>query len=292
MGEMRILRVEKLGVYNSHQIGIIMKELVRRAIVAIRSQKQVFEVQTKRGYTGEMDDVLTSADRAAQEIYIKSLRECFPLCGIISEEDSFIVPCRDGSRLYFSVDPLDGTKAFVRRQSHGVGTMISLSCGKDFIAAYIGDINTQEIYGFRPGSRKVHRITELSISEELNIITQPLSKSYVMLRNREDAHSPLLRKLIRVAFKDHVVDGGSVGIWMARLWKGEIGAALFSAPLIETPWDANPINAISLRLGFCYLRPSVNGKKWVQYTPKPLMDKYERRHEVLVVHKNNLSEIL
>ena len=54
------------------------------------------------------------------------------------------------------------TMAFVRRQSHGVGTMVEQG---RVVSAYVGDINTQEIYGYRPGSRAVHRITEYETSK-------------------------------------------------------------------------------------------------------------------------------
>ena len=73
-----------------------------------------------------------------------------------------------GAGTFFTVDPLDGTKAFVRRQSHGVGTMVALVEQGRVVSAYVGDINTQEIYGYRPGSRAVHRITEYETSEMMS----------------------------------------------------------------------------------------------------------------------------
>ncbi|MFA6315276.1 MAG: inositol monophosphatase family protein [Candidatus Paceibacterota bacterium] len=278
------------GHINGHAVGIIMKELVRRAIVEIRNQKQSFEVHSKEGYSGKMDDVLTSADKAAQRVYLRSIRECFPTWGVIAEEDSLVVPCTNGSILFFTVDPLDGTKAFVRRQSHGVGTMISLSQEGHFWGAYVGDVNTQEIYGFRPGSQKVHRISEFNANETLIVEKQPLKKQYVMLRDPEQAYSPLSRELIATAFKNQTVDGGSIGTWLARLWKGEVGAALVT-PSMETPWDSNPVNAISQMLGFIFLKPSDDGKKWQQFTPKPITVKARRDHDLLILHQNNYHEI-
>src|SRR5262245_58310647 len=71
---------------NGHAVGIILKELVRRAMTTIRNERQVFEATAKQGHSGNMDDVFTSADTKAQEIYIKSLHECFPGYAIIAEE--------------------------------------------------------------------------------------------------------------------------------------------------------------------------------------------------------------
>ena len=73
-----------------------------------------------------MDDVFTSADKLAQESYVKSLRECFPDIGIIGEEESLSIPAKKGRRAFFTIDPIDGTKAYIRRQSHGIGSMVSL----------------------------------------------------------------------------------------------------------------------------------------------------------------------
>ena len=53
-----------------------------------------------------------------------------------------------GEGSYITVDPLDGTKAFIRRQSHGVGTMVAMVEEGQVVSAYVGDVNTQEIYGF------------------------------------------------------------------------------------------------------------------------------------------------
>src|SRR5262249_14788865 len=94
---------------NGHAVGIILKELVRRAMTIIRNERQVFEATIKQGYSGNMDDVFTSADTKAQQVYIKSLRECFPDYAIVAEEggetDSQILAA--GGDAYFTVDPLD-----------------------------------------------------------------------------------------------------------------------------------------------------------------------------------------
>src|SRR4029079_1003558 len=155
------------GELNGHAVGIILKELVRRALTTIRNERQIFEATAKRGHSGSMDDVFTSADTKAQAVYVKSLRECFPHHAIIAEEGSLADPLATSvpPDAFFTVDPLDGTKAFVRRQSHGVGTMLALVEQAQVTAAYVGDVNTHEIYGYRPGSRLVHRVSEYEISE-------------------------------------------------------------------------------------------------------------------------------
>jgi 3'(2'), 5'-bisphosphate nucleotidase len=68
------------------------------------------EVMTKAD-----ESPVTEADRRGEELILKRLAEQFPGTPVISEEDAseFGTPDQIGPR-FFLVDPLDGTKAFVR----------------------------------------------------------------------------------------------------------------------------------------------------------------------------------
>jgi fructose-1,6-bisphosphatase/inositol monophosphatase family enzyme len=278
----------ELGELNGPAVGIISKEMVRRAINAIRNLQQSFEVQTKMGYGGTMDDVLTNADKAAQELYLRTIQEVFPNAGVIAEEDSLSIKPKGGCKAYFTVDPLDGTKAFVRTQSHGVGSMLALVLNDEVISAYIGDVNTREIYGYRPGSTKVHRINEFNTSSLLPRIPEPksLSEQYVALRDPERKYSKESQKLIQESFKNLISDGGSIGTWIARLWKREVGAAIIP-PGWETPWDSTPIIGISKKLGYRFYRPVETGG-WIEVEPKLPKKKFWRDYDLLVVHKDDI----
>lgn len=284
----------QFGHLNEHGVGIIMKELVRRALEVIRNTRYKFLVTAKEGYTPDREDLFTSADTEAQRIYLRSLQECFPGYGIIAEEGILSIASTHPDRLFFTVDPLDGTRAFVRRQSHAIGTMLSLCSPDRLLSAYIGDVNTREIFGFRPGSDSVHRISEFNTYETMSFSPRRLKNSYVLLRDPEHMHSPFTQRFIRGAFKNQIVDGGSIGIWLARLWKGEVGAAILP-PSTITPWDENPIVAISERMGFVYLRLNHNrGRKWrlCDDSYAPVMSMRQRDYDVLIVHRDNLSEVL
>jgi fructose-1,6-bisphosphatase/inositol monophosphatase family enzyme len=278
---------KSFGQLNGHTIGIVLKELVRRAIVTIRNERTVFDVTQKAGYDGAMTDVFTSADRKAQEVYLRSLRECFPHYGIVAEEDELTIAPQDGAG-YFTVDPLDGTKAFIRRQSHGVGTMIALVEQGKVVSAYIGDINTQEIYGFRPDSRRVHRITEFETAEELSHHDRPLAEQYILMRDPERAYSEASRRLLS-QFKSWVIDGGSIGIWIARLWKREVGAALLP-PSMETPWDRTPIVGIATALGYVFCEADANCR-WQPAEPAVTTITYKRDCDLLVIHRDDLLKL-
>jgi len=278
------------GQINGHIIGRVLKETVRRATVVIRNERQSFDSTIKESYDGDMTDVCTSADKKAQEVYLRALTECFPDCGIVGEEDGLLIPAlRGDAGPYFTVDPLDGTKAYTRRQSHGVASMVALVHGQTVMSAYIGDINTEEVYGYRPDSGKVHRITRLDTAEELSLESgDPLEKRYALLRDPSSEYSRAVQELLP-RFKSHEVIGSSIGTWMAQLWKGEVAAA-FMRPGWETPWDMSPVVGISKKLGCVFLRPDRKGG-WVEYEPRLAQKKYRREHESLVIHRSYLSAL-
>ena len=282
--------VLKMGPINGHLVALGLKELVRRAIVTIRNERLIFEATTKESYSGTMDDVFTSADTKAQEIYLRGFRESFPFCGIIAEEQGLTIPPRFGCDVTFTVDPLDGTKAFVRRQSHGVGTMIAMLQGTDIIAAFVGDVNTDELYCFRPGSPSVWRISRLDSFEKLEYKGgDKLSESYMLLREPPEDYGALPQRTLKM-FKKYDMGSGSIGIWAARLWKREV-AALMMPGGWETPWDSNPIIGISLQLGYVFLRNDRDDNRWSMFIPGPVREKFRREHDILIVHKADLPQL-
>jgi fructose-1,6-bisphosphatase/inositol monophosphatase family enzyme len=266
----------------------VLKELVRRAIKVIRAEREAFEVMQKVGYGGDMTDVFTTADSKAQKIYVRSIEECFPSYGVIAEEGS-LSEAQVGEGSYFTVDPLDGTKAFIRRQSHGVGTMVAMVEEGQVVSAYVGDVNTQEIYGFRPGSINVHRITEFETAERLAYLKRPLGGQNILLRDPPHVYSEMCRRLLPF-FKSYEIEGGSIGISLARLWKREVAGVLLP-PGGETPWDSTPIRGISEHLGYLFLRPSDTSFGWEAWTPPLPKDVVLRDHDVLVIHREDFEAL-
>ncbi len=65
------------------------------------------------------DSPVTEADHRAEAVILKALAQAFPDIPVISEEDAaaYGTPSAIGPR-FFLVDPLDGTKAFVRGDEH------------------------------------------------------------------------------------------------------------------------------------------------------------------------------
>ncbi len=283
--------IATLGDLNGPIIGIVMRECARRATVAIRALRFTHHAEEKGQKADGGIDWVTDADTAAQRVYVKLLRECFPLIGIVAEEDELRVECSaPGVDAYFTVDPLDGTAAFKRKQSHGVGTMISLVVDDIVIAVCIGDVNTGEVYFFRPGSENTWRIDPHGFADGLQIDGErPLSDQYLLLR--DPPQGDLIKKLSLASspFRSYEVTGGSIGISMARLWTGEVGGAVLGSNK-STPWDSNPIFGMSTRLGFvCF---EIIGDQLDQFAMSPVKSTKSQDHLLLVIHHSRINELM
>ncbi len=285
--------VGTFGNVTGSMVGVFMKEATRRAIVAIRRERFVFESQAKPDRRGQMTDVVTSADKKAQQIYLKLLTECFPGFGIVGEEDNLSVPCTvPGRDIWFSVDPLDGTKAYVRRQSNGIGTQIALIENGRVIAACVGDVMTQEIFYFRPGSGKTHRLSEFDNAEELVIDpSRPLSDQKLLLRSMPHFHSSGARKIIGSSlFKASQTADGSIGLSMAQLWKGEVGGKILERKP-NAPWDWCPIVGISEHLGFQFFTIDPDKSLLTQVVWESVKTPTDVQSEILVLHASRVEEL-
>lgn len=247
-------------------------------------------VTAKEGYSPERaDDCVTDADFRAQRMYVEYIRQHFPTYGLIAEEEGLCIPCTDPEAdLYFTVDPIDGTKAFVRNASQGVGTMIALVRNSETIAAVIGDPNTDELYTFGendPGTR--HRF---GVQTRLVPNLAPLATQYVLLKDAAHKHPPFLHPALSgELFKDMEIVSGSIGILMTRLWKGEVGGVILR-PVPATPWDQTPIIGFCKKLGYRFFK--VDDRDTVtELTCENSTVTIPRIHYELIIHESHIPEL-
>lgn len=279
---------------NNHNVAIILKEIVRRAMIVIKQERFLKEyvISEKTVDYKTQLDFFTSADKKAQELYLNLLRENFPDYGIIAEEEELLIPCNLTDRnLCFFIDPLDGTKAYIRKQSHATSTMLAL-CDLDnntFLSCFIGDINTGEIYYFKPESAKTHRVTEFEKYELLEFpADKELSGQYLLLRDDIRKYHSFVQEITNPSSKNCLfngieIEGGSIGTMMMRLAKGEVGGvALLSGK--TAPWDANPVNGFLEKMGFVMIE--VGSLKEISLSPIMGKTYYEER---IIIHKNYIK---
>jgi 3'(2'), 5'-bisphosphate nucleotidase len=96
-------------------LGLLLADIVEEAsAVILPLWRNSFTMSHKAD-----ESPVTEADHRAEAVILARLREAFPDIPIIAEEDAaaFGTPSAIGPR-FFLVDPLDGTKAFVRGDDH------------------------------------------------------------------------------------------------------------------------------------------------------------------------------
>ncbi|MDE1874861.1 MAG: inositol monophosphatase family protein [Patescibacteria group bacterium] len=281
------------GTMNGPAAGIIIKEMVRRAMAFIAANRMTFEAKEKHVDYKTARDFVTDVDVGAQEIYRRMIAESFPGYGVVAEEEGLSTSCSiPGENIWFTVDPLDGTKAFIRRQSTGIGTMISLVRNNVVIAACVGDVMTREIYYYRPDSDKVHRFSwNDTLHEELSIKPGSIKDEYILLGDDPRGLSPVISEITGrgLMFKSMEVSSGSIGIKMARLWKGEVGAVVIASGM-TTPWDWNPIAGISAKLGFAVLMRFQ--RAWEVSPLRPIKMIVKIPNDIIVIHHSRVDEFI
>lgn len=87
--------------------------------IAEKTHKPILDIYNSDDFDIELkgdNSPLTKADMKSNEIITKSLREAFPDIPIISEEDKELeYDYRKNFTKFFLVDPLDGTKEFIKK---------------------------------------------------------------------------------------------------------------------------------------------------------------------------------
>ncbi len=285
---------------HTHEIGFAVLKMVKKAIKIIQRESEHIIVEAKIAYDGTNTDLATNGDKKAQEMYLEEIRERFPTYGIIAEEANLRIPCTDPDHdIYFTIDPLDGTKAYKRGQSFGVGTMIAIIYDDEVMGVIIGDVNTGEIYSYcdidRRGDVSRTRFGG-QVSKLTPNIAEPLRAQYVAMRESERHQPKIVREMIQHPntgglFKDCEAGGGSIGLHFARLWKGEIGALILS-PGHTTPWDDTPCLGINRRLGFKHFRIDYGTGKVEAYEPALTKEVVAHDYGEIIVHEAHVEELM
>lgn len=291
-------------LYGPH-IGWVMQEVCKQAAKIM--MQLIFRVAKERKGTKPdgRTDWVTQADRECQREMVRILREQLldPFgIGLVAEEsdETPLVKCSIPNRnLFFTVDPIDGTSAYTRRQTHGFGPMIALVDSDDVVGACICDANTLDIFYYRPGSTKTHRFRpDTDINELLVPNTAPLMEQYLLLREMPEKHRPFTRPIIAgFPCKGMSVTDGSIGLSMARLWNGEVGACILNQKRV-TPWDDAPVIGMCRRLGYDFYRIDKTLEDGVEYPTlvrfNPTVPKMVSGwdSDVLIAHLTHREEIM
>ncbi len=274
----------------------ILFHIARAAARLTRRERFSFTDTTKTNGIGENEKV-TDIDRKI-EAYVRGCwEEAFPGIPLIGEESYKQGDPPLKARDYGTCDPIDGTEAFIRKQSHGISSMLAYVRGKDVIAACVADMAAQEAYSFDASRGMVMRFSPHTFEEGNGLMNflkidldRTLASQHLIIGRHPDEYSPVAKKLLarKGLFKDIEIDKGSIGTRAARVWKGEVGAILLK-PTQTTPWDDTPVIGFFRALGFIFIKIAPDGK--VSRFDPPLVTRPQKvKYETLVIHASRLDE--
>ncbi|HEX8107334.1 MAG TPA: 3'(2'),5'-bisphosphate nucleotidase CysQ [Kofleriaceae bacterium] len=213
-------------------------ELARQAgAEAARMQRGELQVEMKPG-----DEPVTVADRRASELIVAGLAASFPGDPIISEELA-PAPGALGAPRYWLVDPIDGTKDFIRGED-GYSVMIGLVCdGVPTVGVVYQPVIDRLFHGTPEGAAMVVEgqtrrlaVSSVAAAAEVRLVA---SKSH---RSQE------LDRVKRELGIDNELNVGSVGVKLCMIAAGL--RDLYVNPSTRTKaWDTCAPEAILVPAG-------------------------------------------
>lgn len=234
----------------------VLDTMKKLSIIAGEEILKLYKKEIPIEYKQDQSPV-TEADRKANDIITNGLIEAFPGMGILAEES-----CDSLSRLKkkycFVVDPLDGTKEFIKRNDEFTVNIALTEWGKPIVGVIYVPVYNELYYGcLGQGSYSLINEQEkhLKVSQRVGNIRLAKSRTH---------YSPELEKLISDNKITRVIIAGSAykGCLLAR---GDVEAYYRFGRTME--WDTAAMEIIVTESGGIF--SGMNGKPLVYNKENP-----------------------
>jgi 3'(2'), 5'-bisphosphate nucleotidase len=187
-----------------------------------------FAVEDKAGDQGPV----TEADRLANALLLEQLRRHFPGDGVVAEETKDTSDARRFARCWY-VDPMDGTREFVRRNGEfavHIGLAVEGDARLGVVYRPVGDrlyagVTGEGCWLEAEGSRRTLRVEDVGAGELPRLVVS---------RSHRTVSSPVLREKLGVGA---VRECGSVGLKCGLIAEGEADIYVHTSPK-SYRWDA------------------------------------------------------
>jgi 3'(2'), 5'-bisphosphate nucleotidase len=214
------------------------RELARLAGTEVmRMQRGELQVELKAG-----DEPVTAADRRASELIVAGLAATFPADPIISEELPPAPGALGAARCWF-VDPIDGTKDFIRGED-GYSVMIGLACnGLPTVGVVYQPVLDRLFEATPDGARMTYQgtTTPLVVSD----VASAAAARLVASKSHRSADIDRVKDRLGIADELNI---GSVGVKLCLIAAGQ--RDLYVNPAAKTKaWDTCAPEAILVRAG-------------------------------------------
>ncbi len=212
-------------------------ELARKAGAEVRVLQKDIEVEMKPG-----DEPVTAADRRASEIIVAGLASAFPDDPVISEELPPPSGAQASARLWL-VDPIDGTKDFIRGED-GYSVMIGLvRDGKPVLGVVYQPAQDRMFYAVPEGAW----VATPTVTEPMQVSTVAAAAEARLVASKSHRGPDIDRVKERLGIKNEE-NVGSVGVKLCLIALGVHD--LYVNPAAKTKaWDTCAPEAILARAG-------------------------------------------
>lgn len=204
------------------------------------------------------DNPVTHADLAANRLITESLRQAFPDDGILSEETADDLTRTTRSRVWI-VDPMDGTKEFVKRIPEFAVSIALVEDGEPVVGVIVNPLAKTAVWATRNGGtfRDGKRV-QVSSCAQLEAATAIASRTEIS-RNQFDPYEGWFKELRPV---------GSIAWKLACIASGDGDLNVSTNPKNE--WDVCAGDLLVREAGGTYL--NFEGKKRSYNQRDPLIN--------------------
>ena len=210
--------------------------------IAVETGLKILEVYNSDDFDVELkgdDSPLTRADKLANEVIVKGLKKHFPEIPVITEEEKALpYETRKSWAKCFLVDPLDGTKEFIK-QNGEFTVNIALIENHKVTEGVIYVPVLQELYYTKNG--KAYLSTNGSEEKEIRVNTFKMSNKNLRLVCSRSHMSDEVKAYVNQFDTPETVSMGS-SLKFMLLAKGEADIYPRLAPTME--WDTGAAQAI------------------------------------------------
>jgi len=177
-------------------------------------------------------DPVTAADRAANDAIISSLHRLFPGEAVLSEEASDDME-RLGRDLLWVVDPLDGTKEFLKRNGEFSIMIGMVQAGRPTLGVVLQPAASLTYYGAagigawmsNPGGERLLRVTTFDQTNQLRMVAS---------RSHFDERLDRVRKRLGI---HQILRSGSVGLKCGMIARGDCELYIHPSSRVNM-WDS------------------------------------------------------
>jgi 3'(2'), 5'-bisphosphate nucleotidase len=222
-----------------------VNNLLNLAVAAGAEILKVYAEDFSASVKGDGSPV-TVADQAAEDIILKGLANHFPDVPVVAEESVEAGQLPEGGALYFLVDPLDGTKEFVKRNGEFTVNIALIDQGKPVFGVVYAPA-LKEIYwgGALPGGEAQGafqgQVTDCEITDVKKIsVRKPPEAGLSVLASR----SHLSEETEALITKLNVAEKICVGSSLKLCWVAAGRADLYPRMAPTMQWDIAAGDAI------------------------------------------------